>query len=70
MRLKILVKVETEYDVWECIDEQGGWHKVDFIVDGGPVTREQLVPGAVVEVESLSPYIEIATEVRLVGGEE
>jgi len=64
MKLTVVRLLENEYDVWLCEDEAGLKHRVDLMIDGG-VSRDDLVPGTVVEVGGLDPYIEIASEVHV-----
>lgn len=52
----------------ECFDENGKKHYVDFIVDGSlpeNISAEDLI-GKTIEVEYLTPYIEIACNCRIV----
>jgi len=61
MRLKVHAVVEDGPDVY-CSDEQGESHRVDFLVDGSlpeGTTAQDLVDKTI-EVESLTPYVEIA----------
>ncbi len=55
-------------DTYICIDEEGYEHKVDIHVDGGlgkaGEDRKSLV-GRKIQVEYLTPYLEIANNVKL-----
>src|SRR5688572_29533225 len=53
-----------------CEDEGGKRHRVDIFVDGGlpadlTKTAKEMI-GAVIECEALTPYLELAHDVRLV----
>jgi len=69
MRLTVLRKSgPPDNDVWECLDEAGKRHRVDLTIDadgGAEAMRAHLgaLP-AIVEVDYLFPYIEIASHAR------
>lgn len=66
--MKLLVKkYYQEGDYYDCKDEKGVWHRVDFHVCGSPeikkfLDRETLI-GKTVEVDDLQPYMELACNV-------
>ena len=64
MVLTLVSESKIDHDVWNCRDESGGMHNVDFMVDGG-VEREQLKAGAKIIVDRLTQYIELAMHARL-----
>lgn len=65
MLLKVIGPSLTDQDVY-CLDENGKKHLVDFLVHGSlpkGTTRDDLI-GRTIEVEFLSPFVEIAYEPR------
>ena len=74
MRLTIKGYYKPE-DCFVCIDEQGGTHRVDLVIDGSGDSKKigaapESMAGRQVDVEYLSPYLEIASGVRLLPKEE
>lgn len=67
--MKLIVKKFcNERDYYDCVDESGKWHRVDFHVDGSNaikkyLDRENLI-GKTVVVTDLIPSLELAYEVK------
>lgn len=52
-------------DYHECVDEQNHTHRVDLLTDDSKVGTPQSLVGKKIEVEYLTPYIEIAHGVKV-----
>lgn len=52
-------------DYHECKDDDGHTHRVDLTTDNNKVGSNESLIGKVVEVESLTPYIEIGHGVKI-----
>jgi len=72
MILKVLAVFESVTDGWHCIDEHGHKHTVDLVIDKyieGVAENPASLVGRTFEVECLTPYIEIAYNVREIDDE-
>lgn len=68
MKLKIL-RFDANELAHICSDEEGKEHRVDILVDGGIDTAkhsDEALIGRTVEVSFLTPFVEIAHDVRLI----
>lgn len=61
-----VVRYLPDLDAYFCLDEQGREHRVDLLVDGGlgGVNPREALIGRTVEALSLTPFLELANEVR------
>ncbi len=64
MRLRIVQKSNNYCDVWECQDDSGSIYRVDLVAANANI-RDKLLPGEVIEVARLYPYVTIGIGVSL-----
>lgn len=69
MILTIEKRVELSDTDFICTDEKGEKHRVDLVTDGSLEFKDILdaYEGKRVNVDRLTPYIQIAHEIELVG---
>jgi len=67
-KLLKIIKYEDMPLMWHvCVDEAGQKHQIDIMIDGGfPDTDPNDLVGKKISIGLLSPYLEIAHEVKVI----